>query len=529
MLNAHENVQGRSRSVVPCRQRMALTSSGQQSLTHTVSRLVVAKTIAFAFTVALPLLLVRRMAVEEFGLYKQIFLVINSAVTMLPLGFGLTAFYFLPREEQYRRHTVFHVVLITSATATLFAALLALAPSLLIVLFREPAAVQYAPWIGAIVVLWVVGAFLEIVTVANHDIGIATTAILAIQLSRATCFLVATLIAGTVRALVIAATVQGVVQAGALLIYLTRRFPGFWRAFDWAFLRRQLAYSLPFGIAGLLYSLQTDLHSYFVSHRFGAATYAVYAIGCFQLPLFGILAESVGSVMIPRISLLQHQHQMREILLLTSRAMRKLAAVYFPAYAFLLVMRREFIVGLFTDRYAASIPVFAINLTLIPLGVLLIDPIMRAYAEHRLFLVRLYAAILASLLVLLPPAIDRYGLVGAISIVVICQALGRAAIVLKVIRILEMKRVDLALFADVGRFAVAAAAAAMLTAIVRPLLAGPALLVLAGCAVCYGAAYVAASIAFKAVTRDERLTVWGLLWRAGQPSKQPVSAQSTSS
>src|SRR5207245_3824786 len=113
--------------------------------------------------------------------------------------------------------------------------------------------------------------------------------------------------------------------------------------------------------------------------KFGATEYAVYAVGCFQLPLFNILADSVGSVMIPRVSQLQHQQKPREIVLLTARAVRKLAAVYFPAYAFLLIMRREFIVGLFTDRYAASIPVFAVNLTLIPLGVLLLVPIMRAH------------------------------------------------------------------------------------------------------------------------------------------------------
>jgi hypothetical protein len=87
-----------------------------------------------------------------------------------------------------------------------------------------------------------------------------------------------------------------------------------------------------------------------------------------------------------------------------------------------------------------------------------------------------------------------------------------------------MKRPDIALFADVGRFAAAAAAAALLTAIVRPLVAGPTLLVLAVCAVCYGAAYVVASIAFGAITRDERVTVRGFLWRTGQPSKQQVSA-----
>src|SRR2546426_12350286 len=98
---------------------MSSAGSRNSSLTARTSWLVAAKTLAFVFTMAIPLLLVRRMPQRDFGLYKQIFLVINSAVTMLPLGFGMTAFYFLPREEQRRNQTVFNIVFFTTAIAAL--------------------------------------------------------------------------------------------------------------------------------------------------------------------------------------------------------------------------------------------------------------------------------------------------------------------------------------------------------------------------------------------------------------------------
>src|SRR5438132_2565668 len=124
--------------------------SPQSSLTARTTWLVAAKTLAFGFTIAIPLLLVRRMPQHEFGLYKQLFLVIGSAVGVLPLGFGLTAFYFLPRDERYRHATVFNVLLFTTAVSGLFATVLSLFPSVLIVLFNEPAATRFAPWIGII-------------------------------------------------------------------------------------------------------------------------------------------------------------------------------------------------------------------------------------------------------------------------------------------------------------------------------------------------------------------------------------------
>jgi O-antigen/teichoic acid export membrane protein len=490
-------------------------SGPQDSLTVRTSWLIVGKTLAFALTVAIPLLLVRRMPQDQFGLYKQIFLVINSAINILPLGFSMTAFYFLAREEEHRTHTVFNIVLFTTAVATLCGALVLACPAVLVVLFSEPSAAAFAPWIAAVIVLWVVGSFLEIVTVANQDIRLATTMILGVQATRTMFFVAAAAVSGTIHALLMAAVAQGVVQVLTLFIYLGGRFPRFWRAFEWGFLRRQVAYAVPFGAAGLLYSLQLDLHSYFVSHHFGAAGYAVYSIGCFQLPLFAILADSVGGVLIPRISELEHRRERREIVLVTARAMRKLALAYFPAYAFLLVMRREFIVALFTARYVDSIPIFAINLTLIPMGILLLDPIMRAHAEHRHFLVKLHAVLLAGLAAALPFALRRFGLVGAIAVVVIFNAAGRAATVMKVASILDIGVDDLPLLADVGKVAIATTTAAVATALIRPFTTAAVPLVsLAICGAAFSAVYASVALLSGVITADERDTVMGHVRRA---------------
>jgi O-antigen/teichoic acid export membrane protein len=70
------------------------------SLTSRASWLIVAKTAAFVFGFALPLLLVRRLTQNDFGLYKQAFLVIGTVSGILPLGFATSAFYFLPRERE---------------------------------------------------------------------------------------------------------------------------------------------------------------------------------------------------------------------------------------------------------------------------------------------------------------------------------------------------------------------------------------------------------------------------------------------
>src|SRR6185369_8039099 len=129
------------------------------SLTGRAASLFVAKAIAFALAFALPLLLVRRLSVEEFGAYKQLFLVVGSALVVVPLGFGMSAFYFLPRERdpERRAQVVFNVVLFMLATSGLAAAALFAFPSLLGDLFGDASLAAYAPLVGLVVVLWVVG------------------------------------------------------------------------------------------------------------------------------------------------------------------------------------------------------------------------------------------------------------------------------------------------------------------------------------------------------------------------------------
>src|SRR5258708_24271916 len=179
-----------------------------------------------------------------------------------------------------------------------------------------------------------------------------------------------------------------------------------------------------------------------------------------------MLQEAASSVLIPHISVLQQKGDYHEIILQTARAMRKLAAAYLPIYAVLLVLGREFIRFLFTDRYVDSWPVFAVNLTLLPLSVILYDPLCRALAEQRYFLIRLRIVLVLALIPLLWFCTAHFGLVGAISVVVIANLADRAIVSIRFGYVLGFTRRHVVLFKDIAKLAFAALAAALVTAVV---------------------------------------------------------------
>jgi len=263
-------------------------------------------------------------------------------------------------------------------------------------------------------------------------------------------------------------------------------------------------------MAGLLYTIQTDLHNYFVSNRFSAATFAIYSIGVAQLPLVGILRESVSSVMLPRISHLQEQGQAREIIVLLANASRKLAAVFLPLYAFLMVTGQEFLTFMFTSAYAASWPIFAINLTLLPLCLLDVDAVSRAYENYRFFLVKLQIVLSVVMVAALWYGISRFGLVGAISVVVLINFILRLVLAIRFGRVLGASSRDLPLFKDVGKLALASAVVGLLCLIVRSLLIaggfGP-LAILVVCFIVCAAVYLPAILLLDVPSTDERQKV----------------------
>jgi O-antigen/teichoic acid export membrane protein len=213
------------------------------------------------------------------------------------------------------------------------------------------------------------------------------------------------------------------------------------------------------------------------------------------------------------------------------RVMRKLSLLYFPLFTLLLVTGREFIVTLFTPRFVESWPIFFVNLALLPLAVLINDPVLRAYPEHRNFLLKLRVALLAVLVVALQIGIAQLGMLGAIVVVVGILTAERAIITLRVMSILRIRAIELRPLKDLIGIAAAAAVAAIVAAGARTVVMDQgALAVLLICAPMHLLAYVAGLLLLKVPNAEEMDVAhrhWARVRRrlsfGAQPSRTTVS------
>jgi hypothetical protein len=476
-----------------------------------------AKLAGFALSTAFPLLLIRRLPQSEFGLYRQVFLIINTATTILPLSLGMSAYYFLPREPQRKGAVTANILLFLFVAGGLAGGALVLWPSLAERLTSEPAVLPYIPAMASLIMLWTVGSLVEPIMLANVEVRLAALATAAIQIARTVLLILAVIILPTLSAVLSAAVLQGMLQCAIVAVYINSRFGNPLRQIDVQLLRRQLSYAIPLGFAGLLYSLQTDLHNYFISSRFGAAIFAIYSVGCFQLPVMGLIGEALASVLIPQVAILQQQGDSEAIIDILLRATRKMALVAFPLSCYLLVVAPEFLTLLYTDRYAASVPLFRINLALVPLSVLITDPILRAYARYRYVLLTGHIILFAAQFALLWWATARYTIASALVIVVCVTLVERFGKLLWCGSILGFSKQDLSKLSPIAHIFLASVVSGLATLLIKLALPpAPKVIVLTACGMVFGLLEAALLYRMRVVTPEEVSLIQRLLparWR----------------
>jgi O-antigen/teichoic acid export membrane protein len=459
--------------------------------------LTVSKFIAALLTVALPIVMVRLMDQQEFGVYKQAFMFITTAA-IASMGVSQSAFYFMPRHPERGGQIALNIMVYHLMAGGLVLVALVVYPQILQKLFRTDALNDFTVLLGVVVILALSSNLGQYIPTALQDVKTSTFFIVGMNLVKAILFITSAFLFPAVKSLIIAALIYHLLATAALIGYLYKKFGAFWRQFEWSFFKEQLAYALPLGTFVLLYFFQKDSHNYFVSAAFGPADFAIYSVGCMQVPFVLVFLESVGAVMVVRVSALQQQNRNDEVRRVIASAINRVAAVQFPAAALLLVIGRDLIVLLYTKTYEASYSIFAINVLMLPLSAFLIDPIIRSYMELRKFVLIARVVLTIILLATLSMIIHRFGMIGAVSAAVVAEFIERLIHGWRASRAVEATSRDLALFSDLAKVTMTTAVVALVAYAVRSTIdPDRVLLRLFAATSCFGVLYLPAMYALE--------------------------------
>ncbi|HEY4883896.1 MAG TPA: oligosaccharide flippase family protein [Myxococcales bacterium] len=363
---------------------------------------------ATALGVALPLILTRLLPQAEFGTYKQVWLVVTTAYFVLQLGLAQSLYYFIPRKDGRERIWLTHASVLLLAlggacAVALYGARFAIAGQ-----FANPELAEFGLSMALITMLMVASAPLEISLTAEGRVRTAAWVIFLSDAVRVAGSAVPLLLGMGLRGFFWAYVLHGAVRFGLQCWFFFRRGPP---SIDRKLLGEQLAYALPFGAAVLLDIPQRTFHQWAVGWSVSAATFAIYAQGCFQLPIINLLYGPISDILQVRFA---ENAEPRQRLHLFHEANLRLAAVFFPLTAGLVAAGSLFVPALFTHLYDASVPIFQVAIAMTPFAALPLDGVLRAVGRtrwlFRLFFWRLLLTIPAVLI-----GLKLFGLIGAIA------------------------------------------------------------------------------------------------------------------
>ncbi len=395
--------------------------------------LVFARMIGAGFTFIIPLVLARAMALEEYGTYKQIFLISQTLQYTLPFGVAQSLYFFIPRAEQPRpwvAQTLSFLVLAGLLGATLVYTL----GDGVAAILDNPGLLQFRGELALYVFGLVAASAFEISFTGQGKTKVAAVIYLVTDLLRA-CAMVVPVLLGYGLAGAMAATV-GLTLLRAVVAWVTLITTTKGPLFVPAHLRTQMAYAAPFGAAMLLNVPQQYAHQYAVGAVVPPELFAIYAVGCFQLPLVDLLYTPTSEVLMVRVGELERQGRVRESVHAFREAAGRLAYFFLPTAAFLFVAAPEFIGALFGAKFLPAVPIFRVSVLAIALSTLPMDGLLRARNETRW----IFKSYLIKALVTVPllwVGVTWFGMLGGICAWASAEIIGKVTLLVRVPRALE--------------------------------------------------------------------------------------------
>lgn len=438
--------------------------------------LMCGRILAFAATFFIPVVLARVFDPAQFGTYKQLFLIYSTVYLIAQVGMASSLYYFLPRVPSNSGRYVANSLFFLAASGLVgFAALILMRPQLAHWLNNEELS-RYVLWIGLYLFFMLVSAGLEIVLISRAKYLWASTSYAVSDLARAAASILPVLLFRQLDWLVKGMVIVASLRAAIAIFYFCTEFRETFRL-DKGLLKNQFAYALPFALAVLIEILQSSLPQYVVAYLSSPATFAIFAVGCLSIPLVDFAASPTSDVMMVKMQENLATGRHRVVLEIWHDTTCKLALLFFPLVALVIVSAREIITLLFTTKYTASIPILMAWSMTILLVTFQVDGVLRVFAQTR-YLIALNLMRLAIIAGLIQWSLSRFSLIGPVFVIVLATIAFKVAGLVRMKRLLNIPASDLlawrnlasVLGASVGAATVALAVKSQLTAPVFPVL-----------------------------------------------------------
>lgn len=352
------------------------------SVADKASILVVSKAINIIARVSSLMILARVLSKTELSLLSFVILSYTTITTLSQLGLSDSIFYFFERVPQESRKSL---ALLTSKL--LFGIGLCCIPILVILTILAP---RWGFEVGGLFIPMMLLAVMELPTAPLPNVLIAIdqarqaawlNIINSVILFSATVLPAA--LGYPLSVIVYSLLGYGFLRFILSAFFFLKNFPGVKGILPPGMAKAQFKYSIPVGLAQMLWKLNAVADKYVVAAFLPAALFAEYTVGAWEIPLLPTIAFSVSSVMMPQFVATYLKGQKEELLSLWFQAIQKVSIIVLPGMILFVLIAEEFIVVLFSEDYIRAAVPFRIYTLILFQRVTSYTSILKAVGETR--------------------------------------------------------------------------------------------------------------------------------------------------
>ena len=489
--------------------------------------MMLSKAISHGCFLLIAVVLARSLEREDFGTFNQVWLVNKSLLYLFALGLPVSVYYFLPRLPDAKiKGFILQTMVSLTILALPFSISMYVLADWLAIYFNNPALAYYLrlfalyplitlPTISTDAILIALGrtnhaALFEIVTKTAMVIAVAAAGILEQRLDL------------VFKALVVYGIAQSVL--GLWMVWQpVRRIKFHFSLADW---KSQLAFSAPYGFATLAGALNYQVDKILIALFYPPAVFALYAAGAFEIPLAGVTAVPVVSVIMGELTKKFESGDIEGFLQLWHQSMLKLALPVFAVAAFLMVFTEPVVVGLFSAEYVDSVWPFRIFLLFVPMRITVLEQVLASLGETK-FVFKAQLVTMAINIVLGYTLIRNAGWLGPAIAAVFTGYLFMAAVLFEIRERLNVSVGRLVPWQGLSRVVLVAIIAAAGAAAVKLLGTNPVWVLSAGSAL-FATIYLAGNLKAKSITASDLQTLWSwVLLAPGSLTRKQVLGSGT--
>lgn len=339
--------------------RIAAAATPMGTLKRRALSLGSANVMDYGLQFLLPVVLTRFLSADEFGEYRLLWLVIMTAMLIVPMQMPTVLNFFLPRSDAETKRLHVHQTLAYLACAGAIGALAMSSLNPLLPDAFRPLQ-KYGPMVPLLVVLYSVTLLLDTLPTVEERIGWQARATMSLSLLRALALSYAAYATSDIRVLFAVLAGLMALKLAVLLTYVARYhgLGGPW--FEWGRFRAQFTHAAPLGAASAFFGMRTQADQWVAATLFSLESFAAFSIASVLLPIVNLARQSINHVFLPSMSRLHAATDLRGMAGLNSRANTMVALIVYPFLALGVIFAEELIALVYTESYVVAAPALRI-------------------------------------------------------------------------------------------------------------------------------------------------------------------------